>query len=258
MVEAAAVGRVDKKEGIGYGYPEHVAIIPDGNRRWARDRMLDVSVGYKEGARRLAEVAMEASLLGVRNVTFWIVSPDNIAKRDPKELGHWYDALTEHVIESAIPDLIKPQLDAGAVVRDAVRFKVIGRMDSDKLPEHVVEKLVELEGKSKKNTGTTLVFAMNYSGREEIDDAFIHARMVGDEINSSDDLRDHLYTTRAGLPDPDWIIRTGQASRLSAFMPLQTMTADYDFPDLLWPNFSSGDLWDSLQRFKRVQKNGGR
>jgi undecaprenyl diphosphate synthase len=245
--ESLTYRRVEKKEEIGNANPKHVAIIPDGNRRWAREKGLEIAVGYQEGAKRIADVAKEASRIGIENLTFWIVSPDNIVKRDPVELGHWWSAMHEHIIVSAIPDLVE----------NGVRIKNIGQLKVDALPKYVVGDLMKFEEQSKNNLGMTLAFALNYDGNEELDNAFEHARMMGEEIKTASDLREHLYTNRAGMPDPEWVVRTGKVHRLSAFMPLQVMAADYDFPDIMWPDFSVDRFLESIQIYKGIKKTKG-
>lgn len=245
--EAGQVNKVDNKEVLGSGLPEHIAIIPDGNRRWARDMGFPVSEGYMEGAKRISEVVDEAIVQGVHHLTFWVVSPDNIAKRDPEELATWYKAINKHVLDSSMPTFI----ERGVLVR------TIGDLDRENLPGDFVDKLEKFKKLSLDNLGTTLTFAVNYGGREDVDNAFVHARNTGSSINSLADLREHLESSREGLPDPEWVIRTGGESRLSTFMPLQTMSSDYDFPHFKWPDFTRHQFRESLKRFAGTKKTHG-
>lgn len=249
MVEALAGNRrkVNIKEGLENGVPEHIAIIPDGNRRWAKDVGLPIATGYQEGAKRIAEVATEASCLGIRNLTFWIVSPDNIVKRDPSELETWYKAMRRELIYTAVPDLI----------RKGLRIKTLGNLDREKVPGDIVDDLARFQEESQDNSGMTLTLAVNYDGKTEFSEAL--RRFVDAEETSFDQetFNTYLQSRRIGLPDPEWVIRTSQVHRSSGFMPLQTQNSDYDFPRVKWPDFTTHEFRKSVQRFGGVNKTLG-
>lgn len=240
----------DTKELPGKGIPEHVAIIPDRNRTWAREHKLSVANGYKKGAQRIVETADVARELGIPYLTFWLLSPTNLEERDSQDIDDVFDAIQGVLIDTALPKF----------AAEGVNVKVIGRMNREMLPSGIVEGFTTLEDRSRRNSGMNLTFAVNYDTDTEIDDAIIHARMIGEEIASSGDLKRHLSTTRAGLPNPDWTIRTGgeEQQRMNGFMQLQSQGSKFDFPDVLWPDFGAEEFRASVKRFaSRTQALGG-
>jgi undecaprenyl diphosphate synthase len=248
-IEAAihAKRRIDNKERVGNGLPEHVVIVTDGNRRWANENHTSVANGYQEGAKRIGEVAEAAREIGIKNLTFWVLSPDNISGREPEELALWYRALRRHVLYSALPELVQKN----------ARVKAIGRLDDERIPVDIVDNFVRLEEKSRENSGITISFAFNYSGEAELEDAFASMQQSGEAELSLGTFRNHLYTTKAGLPDPEWVIRPGGENRTSGFMPIQIMKAELDLVDVKWPGFTADEFRKSIERFDSRRRTFG-
>ena len=229
--------------------PKHIAIIMDGNRRWAREKGLDPKLGHKAGAEALERIASYANEIGLKYLTVYAFSTENW-KRTKEEVG-------------ALMILLRTYLDK-FLNRESlrnIRIRVLG--DIEGLDEGLKNSINKIVDKSKNNTGLTLNIAFNYGGRDEIVKAVkkISDKVVKEEIKLEDIneqlISDNLYTQNE--PDPDLIIRPGGELRISNFLLWQLAYSEFLFIDKYWPDFSRKDLLKAIEVFeKRNRKFGGK
>lgn len=233
--------------------PAHIGLILDGNRRYARGIGLDVRRGHQFGVRKLKTFLEWCLEYGVRHVTLFVFSTENFS-RDPEEVQYLLDLF---VRESAtfLDDL---RLDT-----EQVRIKIIGQRH--RLPLKVIEASEALELSTAEHEGMLLNIALAYGGREEITDAVKGVlKEAADEGRSleavaaelsAEQLSKHLYT--AGMPDPDFIIRTSGEQRLSGFLLWQSAYSEFYFCDALWPEFRRIDFLRAVRDYQRRERRYG-
>lgn len=227
--------------------PEHIAIIMDGNRRWAKENNLDTASGHKEGAENLKRIAKFANKIGIKYLTVYAFSTENW-KRTKEEVG-------------AIMKLLKFYiLDFFKSYDNNIKVRVIGRTDD--LPKDIYSEIKKVEEKTKNNTGLVLNIAFNYGGRDEITTATkkIAEKVKNGELNieeiTEELISNNLYT--AGQPDPDLLIRTSGEERISNFLTWQISYSEFVFTDKYWPAFSNQDLLETIAIYqKRTRRFGG-
>lgn len=219
--------------------PRHIAIIMDGNGRWARARGLPRSAGHHAGAEAVRRVIETAGRLGIEVVTLYSFSMENW-KRPVEEI----DALMALCLKYLASE-------CEGLRREGVRLRVLGRREG--LPESVLGALDRVVEATRDGSTATLCLALNYGGRAEIVDA---VRRIAEEAASGvldpsaiDDalIAEHLYT--AGLPDPDLVIRTAGEMRISNYLLWQISYAELHVTDVLWPDFSGEDLLTAIRDF---------
>jgi len=228
--------------------PRHVAIIMDGNGRWAKEKGLPRTAGHREGIKRVREIVKVAAKAGIEVVTFFAFSTENWSR--PKREVY----MLMHSLEFFLGREIK-KLD-----KNNVRLKIVGRQAP--IPDNLLKKLREAEHLTQDNTGITMVLALNYGSRQEILDA---AKKFAGEVLSQevtlDDLNEerfsqYLYT--AGLPDPDLLIRTSGEMRISNFLLWQLSYAELYFPKKYWPDFNEKEFYKALEAYQsRDRRFGG-
>lgn len=227
--------------------PEHIAIIMDGNRRWAKKNNLTTPQGHKEGAENLKRISKFANKLGIKYLTVYAFSTENW-KRSKEEVG-------------AIMKLLKFYiLDFFKSYDENIKVNVIGRMSD--IPDDLRKEIKSVEEKTKDNTGLVLNIAFNYGGRDEIVSAVkniardvVEGKLKIEEI-TEDTVSNNLYT--ANQPDPDLLIRTSGEERISNFLPWQISYSEFVFTDKYWPEYSNTDLLESIQIYqKRTRRFGG-
>lgn len=227
--------------------PNHIAIIMDGNRRWAKQRNLPIKLGHKQGAETLKAVVRHANKIGLKYITVYAFSTENW-KRSEDEVNSLMSLL-----EMYLDDFAK-EADTENIV-----IKVLG--DLNALSESLQKSIERTIKRTENNTGTVFNIALNYGGRDEI----VHAvrKIANDvkegklEINqiTEDVISNNLYTK--SIPDPDLLIRTSGELRLSGFLPWQSVYSEFLFFDKLWPDFNSEDLDMAIQEYnKRTRKFG--
>lgn len=229
--------------------PQHIAIIMDGNRRWAKERGVDPRLGHKEGAETLERIATYANEIGLKYMTVYAFSTENW-KRTKEEVG-------------ALMKLLELYLDK-FLNRESlrnIRIRLLG--DVDGLNPSLRDRIYKIVEKSKDNTGLTLNIAFNYGGRDEIVKAVrkISERVKNDDISideiDEDMVSNNLYTQ--GEPDPDLLIRPGGEVRISNFLLWQLAYTEFLFVDKYWPDFSRKDLLEAIYTYeKRNRKFGGK
>ena len=229
------------------GMPRHIAIIMDGNRRWAKARGKNASFGHKEGAKTLEKIVRYANKIGLEYITVYAFSTEN-----------WKRAEDE---VSALMMLLQNYLDDYSKRADTetIRVKILG--DISALSEGMQKSIKKCMERTKDNTGVTFNIALNYGGRDEIVKAI---KQIASDVKqnkiSIDDIdeqmvSDKLYTK--GQPDPDLLIRTSGELRLSNFLPWQLVYSEFLFIDKNWPDFEEKDLDDAIIEYqKRTRKFG--
>ena len=228
--------------------PRHVAIIMDGNGRWAKERGLPRIKGHERGAESVRAVTEACVELGIEFLTVYAFSTENWKRPEAEVAALW--ALLEHFIEQETPTLMK----------NNVKLRAIGRLHE--LPpscQDALQRAIELTAA---NTATTLILALNYSGRAELVDAAralcakaLNGELQPDDIDA-DSISRHLYTH--DLPDPDLLIRTSGEVRLSNFLLWQLSYTEIHVTQRLWPDFGKQDLRDAIDEFtKRSRRFGG-
>lgn len=245
------LGRAVKAHGR---MPQHLGLILDGNRRYARAAGVERELGYEFGIDKAHEVLQWCLELGIPAVTIWVLSTDNVA-RDPEEVRHLM-GLFDREARNLARD---PRIHA-----NRVQVRAIGQHGD--FPINVLEALGELEAKTADYDGMRLNIAVGYGGREEIVDAV--KQHLAAEAAAGHNLEDaaaalrpehisaHLYT--AGIPDPDFIIRTSGEIRLSGFMLWQSVYSEYYFCDVYWPGFRRVDFLRALRDFQGRERRFGR
>ncbi len=226
------------------GVPAHVAIIMDGNGRWATARGLTRSEGHRAGTRTAKAIVTRCRELGVKHLTLYTFSRENWS-RPKEEVGLLFDLLVDY-LKGELQNLLDQD----------IRLKVLGEMDG--LPFLVRQALSHVMSKTAKCATMTLNLALNYSGREEILRAAraLAAKGLTGEGISEEAFAGELYT--AGQPDPDLIIRTSGELRLSNYLLFQAAYAEFYFTDTLWPDFGPEELERALEDYQGRQRRFGK
>lgn len=227
--------------------PKHIAIIMDGNRRWAKNKGIPVSLGHKEGAKTLEKIVRYANKIGIKYITVYAFSTENW-KRTEEEV-------------SALMNLMQSYLDDYSKRADSenIKVKILGSRQglSEKMKD-LIEKCME---RTKNNTGVTFNIALNYGGRDEIIRAVksIAEKVKENEINIEDiteqTISDNLYTKNQ--PDPDLLIRTSGEIRLSNFLPWQLVYTEFVFVEKNWPDFNEQDLDEAIKIYQKRNRKFG-
>jgi undecaprenyl diphosphate synthase len=229
----------DGKQRASGGVPRYVAIITDGNGRWAEQRGLPVTDGHRAGAENVKARLRDAVELGVEELTIYAFSTENWA-RSPEEVGALVHMFSEYI------DRETPELHA-----EGVRLRFIGRR-GDPVPRKLVEQMEWAEGMTAANDRITFFIPFNYGGRAEIVDA---ARSFTG--TSEEEFRRHLYAPE--MHDPEIVIRTSGEQRISNYLLWQTAYSEFVFRDELWPDFDRAAFEDALGVFAtRRRRFGGR
>ena len=241
------VASINKKKGEFYP-PRHVAVIMDGNGRWARRRNLPRVMGHKHGIDSVREVTTECARMGVKSLTLFAFSVENWS-RPEEETGTLMGLLERFMVTE------RPILE-----ENDVRLRCIGRLDD--LPARALEELRRTEELTASNGGMVLRLALSYGSRAEIADAcrglardVAAGRLSADEIGE-ETLRAYLYDSET--PDPDLLIRTAGEQRLSNFLLWQASYAELWVTEKCWPEFQEADLREALDDYaRRVRRFGG-
>jgi len=225
--------------------PDSVAVIMDGNGRWAKRRLMPRSMGHRAGMERVKDIVRWSSDIGIKALTLYAFSTENW-KRPKEEVS---------VLMSLLIEYLKKEL--AELLSENVRFKVIGIDEG--LPKEVLAILRDSEDATKNNTGLHLNVAVNYGGRREITDAVksIIDDVKNGKISDVDEqtISDHLYT--AGEPDPDLVIRTSGELRISNFLLYQIAYSEFYFTDVSWPDFDEKEYFKALKEYEKRQRRFG-
>ena len=227
--------------------PKHIAIIMDGNRRWAKQKGLDPKLGHKEGAKTLEKIVRYANKIGLGYITVYAFSTENW-KRTEDEVG-------------ALMLLLQNYLDDYSKRADTENIKVKVLGDISALSEGMQKSINKCMERTKNNTGVTFNIALNYGGRDEIVKAVkkIFEQAKEGKINIGDIneqlISDNLYT--AGEPDPDLLIRTSGELRTSNFLPWQIVYSEFIFIEKNWPDFTEKDLDEAIETYQKRNRKFG-
>lgn len=227
--------------------PAHIAIIMDGNGRWARKRLLNRINGHRKGIDAARETVKSCREIGIKCLTLYTFSRENWNR--PVAEVH----LLMRLLESHLKD------EAEMMVENNIRFKAIGRIRD--LPDGVRRVVDDIEARTAHNTGMVLHLALSYSGREEIVNAARElAVKVSHGVITPDDITEelfqrHLYT--AGSPDPDLLIRTSGEERISNFLLWQLAYTEICITDVLWPDFTRKDLEAAILDYQKRERRFG-
>ena len=224
--------------------PEHIAIIMDGNGRWAKARGLPRLAGHRAGTENLRTIIRAAVKFGVKYLTFYAFSTENWARPDSEVSG----------LMKILSDVIERELDE--LHAEGARLVHIG--DLKALPDNLQKKIRYALEITKDNTRITIVLALNYGGRDEILQAV--KRMIRDQIDPEkvDEALMSQYLYTAGIPDPDLLIRTSGEQRISNFLTWQSVYSELYFPETYWPDFGEEELRKAIEIFgKRDRRYGG-
>ncbi len=226
--------------------PQHVAIIMDGNGRWAQQRGKERCCGHQAGAETVNKITETAAYLGVRYLTLYAFSTENWNRPEFE-----VQALMQLFIDS---------LKEETLMKNNLRFRVIG--DKERLPLNVRESINRCEADTSSNTGMTLVLALSYSSKWELTNAM---RLLAEQIQegkirpcdiNEENISQQLDT--AFMPDPDLLIRTGGELRLSNYLLWQCSYTELYFCDTFWPDFSANDFYDAIIDYQHRERRYGK
>ncbi|MDR3266573.1 MAG: isoprenyl transferase [Tannerella sp.] len=228
--------------------PQHVAIIMDGNGRWAKAHSLDRSEGHREGVVSVRKVVEAAVAIGLKYLTVYTFSTENWNR--PQEEVEALMSLMVAAIDRETPDLMK----------NNVKLEAIG--DMERMPDEVRKTLESCMKQTSANTGTTLVLALSYSSRWEILEAVknivekVKYRMM--DVEDINEKKFSEYLTTSAFPDPDLLIRTGGEKRISNFLLWQLSYAELYFTDLYWPDFRENEFYEAILSFQNRERRFGK
>lgn len=227
--------------------PKHIAIILDGNRRWAKAKGMPAAFGHKEGAKNVERIARHCNKLGIEYLTVYAFSTENWKR-------------TEEEVNSLMM-LFQSYIDHYSKIADSENIKVQFIGDMTAFKPKMQQGLARCSQRTKNNTGLTFNIALNYGGRAEIIKAVkeISKKVKNGEISENEIneemISNSLYTK--GMPDPDLLIRTSGEIRLSNFLPWQLVYSEFLFVQKNWPDFSEEDLEEAITEYqKRTRKFG--
>jgi undecaprenyl diphosphate synthase len=227
--------------------PKHLAIIMDGNGRWAQERMLKRIIGHQKGVETVRNIVEESSMLGIPYLTLFAFSAENWLR--PKSEVRSLMSLLKKYITMETPRLM----------RNNIRFNVIGKLDE--LPPDVNSAVEVAIAKTSENTGMILTLALSYGSRQEIlqavtrlADDMATGKIMKDDLTEASFAR-YLYT--ANLPDPDFLIRTSGEMRISNFLLWQIAYSELYFTEVNWPDFGKDEFYHALSNFQSRERRFG-
>ncbi|CDM68872.1 Isoprenyl transferase [Clostridium bornimense] len=242
------ISKIEEKQLDMSNIPKHIAIIMDGNGRWAKERNMPRTYGHKAGVETIREIVKECSELGVKYLTLYAFSTENWAR--PKEEVDTLMKLLVQYLRNEFEELNK----------NNVVINSIG--DISKLPKVCHEELNKAYEKTKNNTGLTLNLALNYGGRVEIVNSVKEiAKLVEENKIKVDDIDEKMiekYLYTSGMPDPDIIIRPSGEQRLSNFLLWQCAYSEFWYSDVKWPDFTKQNLVEAIFDYQNRDRRFGK
>lgn len=238
----------DKVNESGLRIPNHVAIIMDGNGRWAKKRMMPRNLGHVQGSKNVEKICEAADKLGVEYLTVYAFSTENWSRPQDE-----VDAIMK-LLKSYLKDCIKTSK------KNNMRVRVLG--DISRLSQEMQQSIRELEEESKSNTGLNFQVALNYGSRDEMLRAM--KKLLADydnhkfTIEEFDEAKFENYLDTKGIPDPDLLIRTSGEQRLSNYLLWQLAYTEFYFTDVLWPDFNKNEFMKAIEYYNnRDRRYGG-
>lgn len=245
--EEPANGEITREALLQRQVPRHVAVIMDGNGRWAKQRGLPRIAGHHSGMKAVKRVTIAADELGVEVLTLYAFSTENWTR--PQDEVDFLMKLPQEFLAIELDELVEKN----------VQVRMTGIKEG--LPAHTLAALEEAEVKTRSNTGLILNFALNYGGRSEM---IIAVRNLAEKIKSGDlaveDIQEDTFQScllTSGLPDPDLLIRTSGEQRLSNFMLWQLAYTELYFSPLYWPDFGERQFYEAVHEFQRRSRRYG-
>lgn len=229
--------------------PNHIAIIMDGNRRWARKRGLPTQLGHSQGVKALEKVAVACQEKGIRYLTVFAFSTENW-KRSKEEVDYLMNLLVKNISD----------FDSRFQNRD-VRIRLLGNREG--LPENLQKGILEIEERTKDCKGMTVNIAINYGGRAEIVQATqkiaedVKNGIIADTTVIDEELLSR-YMYLQDIPDPDLLIRTAGEMRTSGFLTWQSVYSEFYFTNVLWPDFDEKELEKAIEEYRNRKRNFGK
>lgn len=228
--------------------PSHIAIIMDGNGRWARQRGMDRIFGHQQGVRALREIIEASAELTIKFLTVYAFSTENWGRPDDE-----VSALMGIMVQSL-------NNETGTLVRNNIKLSAIG--DTERLADDVRERLLETINLTSDATGLNLIVAMSYSSRWEMTEAAkkLSGEIAGGsvEINSVNEFNFEKYLTTHGIPDPELMIRTSGEMRISNFLLWQLAYTELYFTEVLWPDFGKEELYKAIIDYQKRERRFGK
>lgn len=230
--------------------PEHVAIIMDGNGRWAKEKGLPRNEGHRRGTKALEKIISHAEKIGIKHLTVYAFSTENWRRPDEEVEGLM--KLFERYLDKQLKKVDK----------DNHRFHAIGDLESSHIPETLKEKIVLLQDKTKDKPGMCFHIAFNYGGRDEMLRAC--KKMIQDvedhkiNIDQIDEALFSTYLDTKDIPDPDLMIRTSGEMRTSNFLPWQLTYSEFYFTSCLWPDFTTKEFDKAIEEFNHRKRRFGK
>ncbi len=237
-------GKVSKVESLDFDpelLPRHVVLIPDGNRRWAKEHHLPSIEGHRRGLELAKQLANACKDWGIKTVSIWAFSTENWG-RAKEEVGYLMKAFDQYLNENL-----------KQFVEDGARIKILGR--KDRIPKYLLQTIEKVESVTAKGGVYQLNICLDYGGRDEI------IRAVNDLVKKGKAVTEKVFSETldtAGLPDPDLIIRTSGEMRTSGMMPWQAAYAEYYFSPVYFPDFNVDRLREAIESFVGRQRRFGK
>lgn len=223
---------------------KHIAIIMDGNRRWAAGHSLPKIFGFNEGSKTAKKISVAVKNLHIPYLTLWGLSTENLKERGPEELNHIFSLFEK--LADELEELNK----------ENIKINTIG--DLSKLPESTQKKLNDVKTLTANNNGLTVNLAINYGGRDELVRAF---KTISNQNLKSEDITEERISQNldtAGQPDVDLMIRTGGHLRFSGYLIWQSIYAELYSTTITWPDFNEQELDKAIEWFHEQQRNRGK
>lgn len=222
--------------------PRHIAIIMDGNGRWAKKRLLPRTAGHKVGLDTFVNTVDSCSDLGIEYLTVYAFSTENW-NRATEEVSALMELMSRGIVK------YEPEM-----VRKNIRLKLLG--DIDRFEPKYRQALRSVEERLSNNTGMTLCICLSYGGRQELVNAVNRLLKEGKTEVTAEDIERNLYS--AGVPDPDLVVRTSGEYRISNFLLWQSAYSEYYFTDVFWPDFDKKELLKAIESFSKRERRFGR